>query len=334
MAAALDRSHVAIGWQLFPTGMHVIAGKGFQPETVQHVAVSNERALAEFASALEHHRARYLAWRSSRQISVRMLDDIDASLAAREGIVQEVGIRLSTQTDGLQLMGLFRAVDQPLLGPDARAFLDRIAPHVDRVLHLARKQAEHAALARGLQAAFDEIAFGVLLLRADLSIIAMNRMARRILEGADGIQLRAGRVHIAEPRVQAWFGDEVQRAAMRADGGSSTRRIPRPQSRLPGYLAEVVAGEPGIAQVFLIDPAAAFRPSVARLQDYAGLSPMQAEIALCIARGADTRAVAEALGVSPHTVKTHLDRALQKLDCHDRLALTRTITALLSWLDR
>ena len=102
MAAALDRSHVAIGWQLFPTGMHVIAGKGFQPETVQHVAVSNERSLAEFASALEHHRARYLAWRNSRQISVRMLDDIDARLAAREGIVQEGGIRLSTQTDGLQ----------------------------------------------------------------------------------------------------------------------------------------------------------------------------------------------------------------------------------------
>lgn len=50
----------------------------------------------------------------------------------------------------------------------------------------------------------------------------------------------------------------------------------------------------------------------------APLSKREAEILQKVAYGATTKAVAEDLGISPHTVKTHLERIFEKLGANDR----------------
>ncbi len=50
----------------------------------------------------------------------------------------------------------------------------------------------------------------------------------------------------------------------------------------------------------------------------AALSAREAEILQKIAYGASTKQVARALGISPHTVKTHLERIFEKLGANDR----------------
>jgi DNA-binding CsgD family transcriptional regulator len=52
-----------------------------------------------------------------------------------------------------------------------------------------------------------------------------------------------------------------------------------------------------------------------------GLSPREREVAAACARGETTKEIASALGVSPHTVKEHLDRACQKIGARGRKAL-------------
>ena len=42
------------------------------------------------------------------------------------------------------------------------------------------------------------------------------------------------------------------------------------------------------------------------------------DILLMVAEGATTRQVATDLGISPHTVKTHLERIFEKLGANDR----------------
>ncbi len=49
-----------------------------------------------------------------------------------------------------------------------------------------------------------------------------------------------------------------------------------------------------------------------------GLSKREAEILQRVAYGATTRVVAQDLGISPHTVKTHLERIFEKLGANDR----------------
>lgn len=48
------------------------------------------------------------------------------------------------------------------------------------------------------------------------------------------------------------------------------------------------------------------------------LSKRETEILQKVAYGASTRVVAEELGISPHTVKTHLERIFEKLGASDR----------------
>lgn len=52
------------------------------------------------------------------------------------------------------------------------------------------------------------------------------------------------------------------------------------------------------------------------------LSPRELEVLRCIGRGDNTKEVARALGISPSTVRTHVERLFQKLECTTRAAAT------------
>jgi two-component system nitrate/nitrite response regulator NarL len=52
--------------------------------------------------------------------------------------------------------------------------------------------------------------------------------------------------------------------------------------------------------------------------DAAALSRREKEILQKVAYGATTKEVAQDLGISPHTVKTHLERIFEKLGANDR----------------
>jgi HD-GYP domain-containing protein (c-di-GMP phosphodiesterase class II)/DNA-binding CsgD family transcriptional regulator len=56
--------------------------------------------------------------------------------------------------------------------------------------------------------------------------------------------------------------------------------------------------------------------------DDASLSQRELEVLRCISRGDNTKEVARALGISPSTVRTHVERVFQKLGCTTRAAAT------------
>lgn len=49
------------------------------------------------------------------------------------------------------------------------------------------------------------------------------------------------------------------------------------------------------------------------------LTPRELEILRCFSSGAEQQAVAEQLGISPHTVRTHAQRIFEKLSVHSKL---------------
>ncbi|XID93231.1 response regulator [Paenibacillaceae bacterium WGS1546] len=60
-----------------------------------------------------------------------------------------------------------------------------------------------------------------------------------------------------------------------------------------------------------------------RARDAGGLTPREREILQEVARGCTNREIAEAFGLSEHTVKNHLKNILQKLHLDNRVQLTR-----------
>jgi len=71
--------------------------------------------------------------------------------------------------------------------------------------------------------------------------------------------------------------------------------------------------DPKIAKAFIEEAQTAGRDAGAAL-----LSARETQILQKVAYGATTKEIAEGLGISPHTVKTHLERIFEKLDVNDR----------------
>ena len=69
---------------------------------------------------------------------------------------------------------------------------------------------------------------------------------------------------------------------------------------------------------YLSRPAHAEPPSQARLQS---LTAREREILILVATGLSNDDIAESLTLSPHTVKTHINRTMLKLAAHDRAQL-------------
>jgi DNA-binding NarL/FixJ family response regulator len=69
---------------------------------------------------------------------------------------------------------------------------------------------------------------------------------------------------------------------------------------------------PALTQAFIEEVRLVNRPSEAPL------SRREVEILQKVAYGATTKEVASKLGISPHTVKTHLERIFEKLGANDR----------------
>jgi DNA-binding NarL/FixJ family response regulator len=103
-----------------------------------------------------------------------------------------------------------------------------------------------------------------------------------------------------------------------------------------GYLLKDVTGQELVnAARLAIEGKAVIHPSLTRAfieevqsvdrRPEAPLSKREAEILQMVAYGATTKEVAHDLKISPHTVKTHLERIFEKLGANDRAqAFTRT----------
>jgi DNA-binding NarL/FixJ family response regulator len=101
------------------------------------------------------------------------------------------------------------------------------------------------------------------------------------------------------------------------------------QAGVSGYLLkDVTPAELVNAAKLALDNKAVIHPSLTRAfieevqlvdrRPEAPLSKREAEILQMVAYGSTTKEVAHDLGISPHTVKTHLERIFEKLGANDR----------------
>jgi DNA-binding NarL/FixJ family response regulator len=101
------------------------------------------------------------------------------------------------------------------------------------------------------------------------------------------------------------------------------------QAGVSGYLLKDVSAQELVnAARLAIEGKAVIHPSLTRAfieevqlvdrRPEAPLSKREAEILQMVAYGSTTKEVAHDLGISPHTVKTHLERIFEKLGANDR----------------
>lgn len=224
--------------------------------------------------------------------------------------------------------------------------LKALLPHVRRAVEAGLRLGAVAAERDALAAALEHVASrAAMVLDARRRVVFASRAAEALLAGPGAPLERAADGTLGAPaRAPARVHAEFQRllaAAAGTLGGLRTggsMRLPGMGASASGKAAhgtqaaalEVLplggAGGSRVGPKVLVLIEAPQRPpalpSVELCHDRFGLTPAEARAALLLAeRGTGSKALARELGVSPATVRTHLQRVLEKTGMHSRAAL-------------
>lgn len=165
----------------------------------------------------------------------------------------------------------------------------------------------------------------VILVDVQGRIVHANPAAEALIRSGDGVHSTALGLRAATPDASRRLSRLIGQAASAAQAGmdaSGVMALPRPSGRralaaLVGPVhAEPGAGAERLALISIIDPEQPVVASQDRLRELFGLTPAEVKVVAELAAGYETRAVAQRLGLSLHTVRVLLARAMAKTDVH------------------
>jgi len=214
----------------------------------------------------------------------------------------------------------------------------RILPHLQRALQLQTRLAQANSQVSQLVAVLDQLSAGVLVLDGQGRVIHSNPSAEAVLATGDG--LTCSRCELAastaeENKALRRLVTTAARTGETGDGGAGgTVQIPRLEGRPLSVLvtplgeghARMGAARPA-AVVFVTDPERAEEPAPRALTRAYGLTPTETTVALAAAKGDGIPAIAEQLGISRHTARTHLYRIFGKTGVRRQAQLARLLAS-------
>jgi DNA-binding CsgD family transcriptional regulator len=242
-----------------------------------------------------------------------------------------VALKRNTVNHSLTLL---RARSKGAYSAQEQQLLTLLGPHLYQALSIRRRLGTFEATLRGVEAALDRIAVGVVLLNTRGSVLAINRKAQEIFRQADGLALGLqgpSAFRSAETRrFRALLGSATRstRDAMEPPGGAM--RISRPSGRRPYWvratpllLKDARPGDDTMALLFVSDPEDEREAPTKALQRLLQLTPTEARLTGLLLRGMSLADAAEELNITKETARTHLKRTLSKTGTHRQAELVQ-----------
>jgi DNA-binding CsgD family transcriptional regulator len=186
-----------------------------------------------------------------------------------------------------------------------------------------------------VEAAFDSTPDAALLVDSEAVVLAANAAARKMLANRDGIYIQSERLRLGDRFLEARLYHILKGIATAAHLHRHASR--RGALRVPSasgetdFLLQVFPVEQklaGAAVIFMSTTASSHGPAESDLAHLFDLSPMQRRIALRLLEERPARKVAEDLGISRNTFKTHLRRLYLKLGVSRQTELVRLLSKL------
>ncbi|BAT57555.1 transcriptional regulator MalT [Variibacter gotjawalensis] len=223
--------------------------------------------------------------------------------------------------------------------------LQHLVPHLGRALDASLKLAPMMDGTRQLERVLQAMPNPSLVLDGQGRLLLANKAAEPLFEVHVGsLRLDKNRRVYANTTLPAEASEFARSLDMALAVASSSGDKLSPPVRLtrlvgsPLLVIPVPLPQPafamwhllGLARVLLlvIDPTGPTKSQAALLQAAFQLTAAEARVAIMIASGMSGPQVADALKVSPATVKTHLSRCFEKTGVHSQVSLARMVSAL------
>ncbi len=236
------------------------------------------------------------------------------------------------RTDRAVHLSAFRPYGAPAFDQCDMRVLSQLDLHLRWALQVHFRLNEADQHARALEEVVDRTGKGVAFLDRGGEVLYVNAALEQIFTLRDGLALTRRGVSPANARTARALRAAVADASQGGSGG--TVAVGRPSGK-PSYsvvVCPVLRRMPFLGRsqaavlIVVSDPAAvASGPCVLMLQQMYGLTPAEASIASRLASGATLRDIANHLGISIHTARTHLKRVLAKTDTHRQSELVRRL---------
>ena len=223
--------------------------------------------------------------------------------------------------------------------------LQRLVPHLGRALDGALHLGPLADGTRQLGRVLQLMPNPALLLDGRARVILANSAAETLLGTGDGLSTaRDGGLQLVAARpaetaaLSRTLGQALAVAAGADDALGAPLRLTRPSGAPPLLVLPVPLPppafefwsllEPARALVLIVDPAAQRRGKTSAIEAAFKLTPAEARVAVLVSGGLSGPQVADALGLSLSTVKTHLRRCFEKTGMHSKVELALLLGSL------
>jgi DNA-binding CsgD family transcriptional regulator len=239
------------------------------------------------------------------------------------GVRHALSVRTPADRQPSAHLVIGRMPDQP---PFDEAELDRfakIAPHFEWAIQLAELFAKMTANVRASTAVLDLLPTGVVILDEQGACVTMNRAAKEALD-PDGSALRYIKRNLAKNGAVEQNSD---------DAGSSPQVLSLPPHiaghRSIAVLWDIPDDQPDQQRklAFIMDPdhRHSAEIDVAALERIYGLTVTEARVAALVGQNKSVAEIADQMGSTSHTVRTHLRHIFEKTGAERQLDLVHLL---------
>ncbi len=259
-------------------------------------------------------------WRKNRPAAANRFVE---EWLAPQSIIDLVGCTLVRNPQTLGSIVFARHEEAGPVTDEEVGALRLLGPHFRRAVEISNlldmKTIEAATFASTLEA----LTAGVVHADREACIVHANAAARAMLEAADPIRIAQGRLQLASAQASNALADAIARCAERLDQlGQRGISIPARMKDGRPFVAHVlpIRGEEtrrrleqrAIAAVFIARSETAPQMPAAALALLYDVTPAETRVFELMVEGLALKEIAEKLGVSITTVRTHVGRLFQK----------------------
>lgn len=253
------------------------------------------------------------------------------------GVLHAIGMVPFRSGSVIALVSLMRRLGAPSFAEADFALLARFMPHLQRAISIHRRL-ESVDLAQAAAGeVLDGMPIGVALLDAAERVLFLNRHARALVDAGDGLVLGRDGLAAAHPDEAAALRRLIAGACGTGCGRGlapgGTLGVTRPSGRraltvlvapLRARPSELTSELPA-AVVFIGDPERRVEGVGDLLRRLYGLTRAEARVATQLLEGRRTEELAEHLGITLLTARTHVKRVLAKVDVRSQAELVRVL---------
>jgi DNA-binding CsgD family transcriptional regulator len=226
------------------------------------------------------------------------------------------------------------------LQDEMRRRLGLLVPHLQRAVAIGKLFDQKSATERALTEAFDHVEAAVFLVGAKGRIVFTNDIAKKML--GEGILVKKSRNALSAVLPNAnRFLDEIFRSVEESDDSVGVRGVAialTPKSQEPwfahvlpltsGRRQQTATNYGAVAAVFIRRSVPNVLSPLEEIAKHYGLSAAEARVFDAVFKAQGIKAIAELLGLSQATVKTHLQRLFRKTGTKRQTDLVKLVAGL------